>query len=132
MNTELIISIVGAIVAVFVSIMGAILANRNSIILQTRKLKESHYLDYITALHNYTATNGTDKKAALKYTESRNILFAIASEDVAYCIIEFEKHSFGCNDTIIFNRYLTALIKAIRKDLRLSNKKLPTIEFLKV
>lgn len=132
MNTELTISIVGAIVAILVSVIGAVLANRNSIILQTRKLKESHYMDYITALHNYTTSNGADKKAAFRYTESRNTLFTIASEEVAVCIIEFEKHSFGCNDPIIFNRYLTELIKAIRKDLRLSNKKFPAVGFLKV
>ena len=37
---ELYISIIGAVVAVIVSILGAILANRNTIILQIRKLKE--------------------------------------------------------------------------------------------
>ena len=52
---ELYISIIGAIVAIIVSVLGAILANKNTIILQTRKLKEEHYIAYIEALHNYAA-----------------------------------------------------------------------------
>jgi len=41
---ELYISIVGAVVAILVSILGALLANKNNIKLQTRKLKEEHYI----------------------------------------------------------------------------------------
>ena len=54
---ELYISIIGAIVAIIVSVLGAILANKNTIILQTRKLKEEHYIAYIEALHNYAASD---------------------------------------------------------------------------
>lgn len=129
---ELIIPLIGAIVAIIVSIIGAYLANRNSIVLQTRKLKESHYINYITALHYYTASNGTDKVAAAKYTETRNVIFAIASTEVSVNIIEFEKHSFGSSDPEKFNSYLTELIKSIRKDLKLKNKNMPTIGFLQV
>ena len=57
---ELYISIIGAIVAIIVSVLGAILANKNTIILQTRKLKEEHYIAYIEALHNYAASDIND------------------------------------------------------------------------
>lgn len=126
------ISLIGAAVAVVVSLLSAFFAYRTSIILRTRELKESHYLNYITALHNYTTSNGKNKEAALRYTETRNIIFAIASEDVAVNIIEFEKHAFGCKELSIFNQYLTQLVKSIRKDLMLKNKNLPIINFIQV
>ncbi len=78
---ELYISIVGAVVAILVSILGALLANKNNIKLQTRKLKEEHYISFIEALHNLAAKNG-DKEAISKYVYMRDKLLLIASEDV--------------------------------------------------
>jgi len=52
MTTEISISIIGAVTAVVVSIIGAWPANRSSVILQIRRLKEEHYIAYIEAIHN--------------------------------------------------------------------------------
>ena len=79
---ELYISIIGAIVAIIVSVLGAILANKNTIILQTRKLKEEHYIAYIEALHNYAASDINDKDA-LKKAGSR------ALKRFIYCVLLF-------------------------------------------
>lgn len=81
MTTEVFISIIGATTAVTVSIVGAWLANRNSIVLQTRKLKEEHYVAYIEALHNW-ATEEKNKELTKKYVFARDKLFLIASENV--------------------------------------------------
>ena len=79
---ELYISIIGAIVAIIVSVLGAILANKNTIILQTRKLKEEHYIAYIEALHNYAASDINDKDALKNYVYMRDKLLLIANEKV--------------------------------------------------
>jgi len=59
---ELYISILGAISAILVSMIGVWLANRNSIVLQTRKLKKEHYVAYIEALHNLASDNSKESK----------------------------------------------------------------------
>ena len=105
---ELYISIIGAIVAIIVSVLGAILANKNTIILQTRKLKEEHYIAYIEALHNYAK------------------LLLIANEKVIIKLLEFEDKGVG-KTTDLHNKYLTELLKAIRKDLKLGYKSLPIL-----
>mgnify|MGYP000292924206 FL=1 len=87
---ELYISIIGAIVAIIVSVLGAILANKNTIILQTRKLKEEHYIAYIEALHNYAASDINDKDALKNYVYMRDKLLLIANEKVIIKLLEFE------------------------------------------
>ena len=112
---ELYISIIGAIVAIIVSVLGAILANKNTIILQTRKLKEEHYIAYIEALHNYAASDINDKDALKNYVYMRDKLLLIANEK-------------GVGKTTdLHNKYLTELLKAIRKDLKLGYKSLPIL-----
>jgi hypothetical protein len=118
------ISILGAISAILVSIIGAWLANRNSIVLQTRKLKEEHYVAYIEALHNLAADNS--KESTKKYVFARDKLFLIASEEVIREMISYEEKAVGKpND--LHDDYLTELIKAIRSDLKLKNKDFPKI-----
>ncbi len=56
---ELTIAILGAVASIAIACIGALMANRNSIILQTRKLREDHYIGYIEALHNLAANNKT-------------------------------------------------------------------------
>lgn len=123
------ISLIGAFVAVSVSIIGAYLANKNSIILQTRKLKEEHYIAYIESLHDL-ASNNNDETTIKKYVFMRDKLLLIASEDVIIKLMQYEniitekhpeKHDI----------YLTELFKAIRKDLKLKNDKLPTLNLKK-
>jgi hypothetical protein len=123
------ISILGAITAIIVSIIGAWLANKNSIVLQTRKLKEEHYVKYIEAIHNLAAENS--KVATKGYVLARDKLFLIASEEVIRKIIEFEEQTVGKQNNL-FDDYLTELIKSIRIDLKLTNKNFPKINLKKV
>ncbi|WP_278543005.1 hypothetical protein [Parabacteroides johnsonii] len=127
---ELAISIIGAIVAISVSVIGAYLANKNSIILQTRKLKESHYIRFVSSLHNLCAYN-SDITMKARYTEARDIVFLVASTDVITNIIEYERQLENGISQDVHDKLLTNIIKAIRKDLKLKNKSLPTLYFKK-
>src|SRR5580698_2639455 len=115
MTTAILISIIGATSAIFVSFIGAYLANRNSIVLQTRKLKEDHYVSYIEALHNLAAEN-ENIKFMEKYVLSRDKLLLIASEDVIKKIISYEEEAVGKEKPKqLHDKYLTEVIKAIRR-----------------
>lgn len=119
------ISILGAISAISVSLIGAWLANRNSIVLQTRKLKEEHYVNYLEAIHNLAAENN-NKDATRSYVFARDKLLIIASEEVIIRMLQYEENAVG-KQTNSHDEYLTELIKAIRSDLKLQNKKFPKI-----
>jgi len=129
MSTAILISILGAISATSVSIIGAWLANRNNVILQTRKLKEEHYVGYIEALHNLVSD---ENKAAHveKYVFVRDKLFLIASERVIKDMLLFENNGVGA-ETAVHDRYLTDLIRSIRIDLKIVDKNFPAIYFKK-
>src|SRR5580698_9100639 len=122
MTTEIYISIIGATAAITVSVIGAFLANRNSIVLQTRKLKEEHYVAYIEALHNL----GVDKDTKHNYVFARDKLFIVASEDVIKKMLQLEKETFE-KPNELQDLYLTELIKSIRTDLKLKDKKFPQV-----
>ncbi|BAU54779.1 hypothetical protein MgSA37_02957 [Mucilaginibacter gotjawali] len=81
MSTNLLISVIGAISAIAVSLVAAFYASRNNIVLQTRKLKEDHYVSYIEALHGLMSEN-KNKESTAKYVFARDKLFIIASEEV--------------------------------------------------
>lgn len=123
---ELTISIIGAAVAIIVSVLGAYFAIKSSIILQNRKLKEGHYVSYIEALHNY-ATDNQSVKYKSQYTFCRDRLLLIANESVIIALLDYEAN-LKSEKT---NEYLSRLIKAIRADLELSNRKIPTIFLVK-
>lgn len=125
MTTELSISILGALSAITVAVIGAWLANRSSIVLQTRKLKEEHYVTYIEALHHLAGNNNDNDKIA-KYVFARDKLFLIASEDVIKKMIRYEEEAVG-KENQLHDEYLTELIKEIRKDLKLRDKEFPKI-----
>jgi hypothetical protein len=126
MTTEISISILGALSAITVSVIGAYLANKNSIVLQTRKLKEAHYVAYIEALHNL----GVDKDTKHGYVFARDKLFIIASEEVIEKMLQLEKEAFEkANERQDF--YMTELIKSIRTDLKLKDKHFPQVGFKK-
>ena len=125
MTTEIYISILGAISAITVSFIGAWLANKNSIILQTKKLKEEHYVPYIEALHHLAGDNHNNS-ATEKYVFARDKLFLIASEEVIKKMILYEEEAVG-KENELHDTYLTELIKAIRKDLKLVDKNFPKI-----
>ncbi|MEI8202965.1 MAG: hypothetical protein WCH34_08135 [Bacteroidota bacterium] len=125
MTITLLISIIGALTAVIVSLIGASLANRNSIVLQTRKLKEEHYISFIEAIHNLASDNNKPEYL-IKYTFARDKLFLIASEEVIKQMLFYENEGVGkpCD---LHDKYLTDLIKSIRKDLKLNDKNFPMI-----
>jgi len=125
MTTEIYISIIGASAAITVSVSGAFLANRNSIVLQTRKLKEEHYVAYIEALHNLTGDN-SGRDATIKYVFARDKLFLIASEDVIRKMLLYEEEAVGKQNNL-HDDYLTELIKSIRRDLKLKDKNFPKV-----
>lgn len=130
-STTLLISLLGAFSAITVSIIGAWYANRNNIILQTRKLKEDHYVFYIEALHSLTSEN-QNKEALKNYVLARDKLFIIASEKVVEKLLTYEEEGVGANvSTNQHDLHLTELIKYIRKDLKIIDKHFPQIGFRK-
>lgn len=129
---ELSISVIGALVAIGVAILGAILANRNNISLQLRKLKEDHYIAFIDALQALASNNGQNEVKG--YTEARNKLLIIGNEDVIIHLLKYEKFVDQKNliDSISdfqieHDLYLTDLIKTIRKDLNIKDKYYPKV-----
>jgi len=128
MTTAILISILGAVSSITVAFIGAWLTNRNNMVLQTRKLKEDHYIGYIEALHDLASDNN-NKGYTQKYVFARDKLFLIASEEVIKKMLTYENDAVG-KENAVHDQYLTELIKAIRKDLKLSDKNFPDI-FLK-
>lgn len=125
MSTGIYISLLGAISAIIVSCIGAWLANRNNIVLQTRKLKEEHYIAYIEALHNLAGDNNAIENVR-NYVFARDKLFLIASEKVIKKMLEYEEKAVG-KENSLHDTFLTELIKEIRKDLKIKDKKFPKI-----
>ena len=125
---ELFISLLGAVVAISVAILGAILTNRNNIRLQKSKLKEEHYIAYISALHS-VATDGNNEDFKNEFTRSRDELMLIANVDVINKLLEYEK-SLNEGPAPQSKAY-TNLIKAFRKDLELETNDLPLLGLIK-
>ena len=117
--------LLGAISAIIVAVIGAILSNKSSNMLQLRKLKEEHYISYIEALHNLAANNSS-RDAISKYTYHRDKLLIIGSEDVVKNILEYENETIE-KESCLHDKYLTNIVKAIRKDLKIKDKSYPQI-----
>lgn len=122
---EIIISVLGAISAVIVAVIGAILSNKNSNMLQLRKLKEEHYISYIESLHNLAANNSS-RDAISKYTYNRDKLLIVGSEEVVKSILQYENEAVG-KETDFHDEFLTNIVKAIRQDLKIKDKNFPQI-----
>lgn len=129
MTVTLTISIIGALSAIIVSLIGARLANKNTIVLQIRKLKEEHYIAYIEALHNVAADN--DHKEYIKnYAFARDKLLLIAGENVIKKMLFYENENMGKLNNL-HDKQLTDLIKSIRRDLKLHDKEFPLVSMKK-
>lgn len=122
---EIVISVLGAISAVIVAVIGAVLSNKNSNMLQLRKLKEEHYISYIESLHNLAANNSS-RDAILKYTYHRDKLLIVGSEKVVKSILQYENEAVG-KETNLHDEFLTNVVKAIRQDLKIKDKNFPQI-----
>ena len=126
---ELIIAIIGAISAIIIAIIGAILSYRHNNALQVLKLKEEHYVSYIEALHNLCVYN-TDKEYISKYTYCRDKLLIVGSEDVVKAILLYEEEGVGKTNEL-HDKYITDIVINIRKDLKIKDKQYPNIYFKK-
>lgn len=126
---ELVIAIIGAIISIAVAILGAILSLRSNIVLKNRTLKESYYTRYIDALHDLASKN-TSTKMLTDYVKARDELLIIANEQVITALLLYEEKAVGkqCDR---HDEYLTSLITAIRKDLKLKDKNFPMIRLVK-
>lgn len=109
---EIVISVIGALSAIIVATVGALMANKNSNVLQIRKLKEDHYISYVEALHNL-AGNNNDSELVGNYTYHRDKLLIVGSEKVIRCVLNYEEEAVGKNNGL-HDEYLTRIIKAIR------------------
>lgn len=121
---EIVISVLGAISAILVAVIAAVLSNRNNTVLQLRKLKEEHYVSYIEALHNLASDNNNETIS--KYTYHRDKLLIVGSEEVVKCILKFENEAIG-KENNLHDEYLTQIVRAIRKDLKIKDKMYPQI-----
>ena len=54
---EIVVAIIAGLFSISVAIFGAAFINVNNIKLQTRKLKEEHYVRYIESVHNLAEYN---------------------------------------------------------------------------
>lgn len=126
---ELVIAIIGAIISISVAVLGAILSLRSNIVLKNRTLKESYYTRYIDALHDL-ASNNKSSETLTDYAKARDELLIIANEQVINSLLLYEEKAVGksCDR---HDEYLTTLIRAIRKDLKLKDKNFPTIRLVK-
>ena len=126
---ELIIAIIGAVISISLAVLGAILSLRSNIVLKNRTLKEDYYTQYIAALHDLASSNKSSK-ALTEYAKARDKLLIIANEQVVNALIVYEEKAVGktCDR---HDEYLTILIKAIRRDLRLKDKNFPMIRLVK-
>ena len=122
---EIVISIIGALTAVIVALIGALLSYRHTSKIEILKLKEEHYISYIQALHNLAANN--DNKICIRdYTYYRDKMLIVASENVIKALLSYEENAVG-KANIMHDEYLTNLIKLMRKDLKIRDRKFPTI-----
>lgn len=126
---EIIISVIGAISAVIVAVIGAFITYQHNNDVQIYKLKEEHYILYMEALHNL-ATNNENEEYIKKYTYYRNKLLIVGSESVIKAILKFEKEAVGKKSNL-HDEYLTTLLKEIRKDLKIKDKEYPNIHLKK-
>lgn len=122
---EIAVAIIAGLFSICVAIFGAIFLNVNNLQMQTRKMKEEHYVRYLEAVHNLAEDN-KNIKALKEYTLHRDKMFIVASEKVVRAMLEYEETAVGKNSNE-HDKYLTALIIEIRKDLNIRDKTFPQV-----
>ena len=122
---EIVVAIIAGLFSICVAIFGAVFVNLNNVKLQTRRLKEDHYVRYIEAVHNLAEDNKS-AQALKAYTLHRDKMFIVASEGVVRAMLEYEATAVGKNSSE-HDKYLTRLVVEIRKDLSIRDKSYPQI-----
>lgn len=115
--------------SIVIAVLGAVIVNINDLKMQNRKLKEQHYVSYLEALHNL-ATDNKNTEFLNSYVLHRDKIFIVASEKVVMKILEYEKEAVG-KTSEVHDEYLTEIIKEIRKDLKIKDKKFPVVSLRK-
>lgn len=126
---EVTVAIIAGLFSISVSLLGTIFLNLSNTKLQTRKLKEEHYVRYMEALHNLAVDNN-DSEALKEYTLHRDKIFIVANEKVVKAILKYEAEGVGKNSNK-HDDYLTNIVKEIRKDLNIRDKNYPQINLKK-
>ena len=122
---ELIIAVIGAASSIAIAVFSSIYININNIRVQNRKLKETHYMNYIQALHMLAADN-KDKEALENYTLHRDKIFIVASENVVRAILKYEEGAVGRVNSQR-DKLLTQIFIEIRSDLKVKDKNFPMV-----
>lgn len=105
---EIVVAIIAGLFSICVAIFGSVFININNAKLQTRKLKEEHYVRYLEAMHNIAEDNKSIQ--ALKaYTLHRDKMFIVASEDVVKAMLLYEDAAVG-KPSLDHDKYLTQLL----------------------
>ncbi len=122
---DIVVAIIAGLFSICVAIFGAVFININNLKMQTRKLKEEHYVRYLEAVHNLAEDN-KNVQALKEYTLHRDKMFIVASEKVVKAMLEYEDIAVGKNSKD-HDKYLTLLVIEIRKDLSIRDKSFPQI-----
>ncbi len=122
---EIVVAIIAGLFSICVAIFGALFINISNHKLQTRKLKEEHYVRYLEAVHNLAEDNKS-VQALKEYTLHRDKMFIVANEKVVKAMLEYEDVAVG-KQSDAHDKYLTRLIIEIRKDLGIRDKSYPQI-----
>ena len=129
MNTEMIVAIISALVAILSIVVTNYLTKRNQLKFEERKLKEQYYTNYVKAISENVLMK--DDHAGLDDAQNRLVL--VASPEVVSILMQFHdkiKPSAPPISGEEHDRILTELIKAMRIDLygrKGVNKGYPTI-----
>ncbi len=122
---EIVVAIIAGLFSICVAIFGSVFINISNTKLQTRKLKEEHYVRYLEAVHNLAEDNSS-VNALKEYTLHRDKMFIVANENVIKAMLAYENKAVGISNKL-HDEYLTLLVIEIRKDLKIKDKNFPTI-----
>lgn len=126
---ELLISVIGALGAIAVSLISSILSRRNLVSLESHQMKEDHYASYINSLSLLSMDNRNNVYLK-EYSDNRNRILMVASTEVINVLLKYEEEAFG-KFAPHHDELLSALIMAMRKDLQLDNNGYPVVGLVK-
>lgn len=132
---QVVIPIIGIITAIISAAVSYYFTKRDQLEANERKLKEKYYLAYIKAVSDIVILD--DKEMAKNsLADAQNQLLLVGSSEVVNNLMKFhdyikpsgqKEHGFS---SVVHDKLLTELIKAMRKDLykkKNSNINYPTI-----